>query len=53
MSIVTRSYYQGPDEPMDHLGFHITRAFIEKLQHFRLELDIDQYAFSGEAVGAE
>ena len=48
LSIVTRIYDQGPEEPMDHLGFHMTRAFIEKLQSFELELDVDQYVFSGD-----
>jgi hypothetical protein len=50
LSVVTRIYYQGPEEPMDHLGFHMTRAFIEKLQSFELEFDIDQYVVTGEAV---
>ena len=50
LSIVTRIYDQGSEEPMDHLGFHMTRAFIEKLQSFELEFDIDQYVFSGDAA---
>jgi hypothetical protein len=31
------------------LGFHVTRAFIESLCHFQLELDVDQYVFSRES----
>ena len=50
LSIVTRIYDQGLEEPMDHLGFHMTRAFIERLQSFGLEVDIDQYVFSGDAA---
>jgi len=49
LSIVSRIYYQGEDEPMDHLGFHVTRTFIEKLHRFQLELDVDQYVFSRES----
>lgn len=49
LSIVSRIYSQGDDEPMDHLGFHMTRAFIEKLHYFRLEFDLDQYVFPGES----
>jgi hypothetical protein len=49
LSIVCRIYFQGEDEPMDHLGFHLTRAFIESLRRFQLEPDIDQYVFSHES----
>jgi hypothetical protein len=49
LSIVSRIYSQGDDEPMDHLGFHMTRAFIEKLHYFQLEFDLDQYVFPGES----
>jgi hypothetical protein len=50
LSIVSRIYCQGDDEPMDHLGLHVTRAFIETLHRFQLELDIDQYVFSRESA---
>jgi hypothetical protein len=49
LSIVSRIYCQGEDEPMDHLGFHVTRAFIETLHDFQLELDVDQYVFARES----
>lgn len=49
LSLVTRIYYQEDDEPMDHLGFHMTRAFIEKLHDFQIEFDLDQYALPSES----
>jgi hypothetical protein len=52
LSIVSRIHCQGEDEPMDHLGFRVTRAFIEKLHRFQLELDVDQYVFSRESESA-
>jgi len=45
-------YCQGEEEPMGSLGFHVTRAFIEKLHRLQLELDVDQYVFSRESDSA-
>ena len=35
---------------MDHLGWHMTQAFIRKLQRLQLDFDVDQYIFPGQAA---
>ena len=46
LSIVVRIYSEGDDTPMDVPPFHIPSELINRLNNFRLDVDVDLYVFA-------